>query len=87
MHRLDIILTRANEPPAFSIPQERILDPVGPVKIALREKATNEGNPTVTMVIPLAGGMFCVVETTYRLWDMAAQGFAIRKKMWEEKPL
>ncbi len=87
MHQLNLLLTRANEPPAFSIPQERILDPIGPVQIGLREGATESGNPSVTIVIPLAGGMSCVVETTYRLWEMAAQGFATRKKMWEENPL
>jgi hypothetical protein len=87
MHQLNLQFTRANEPPAFTIPQERILDPVGPVSVALREGATDSGNPSVTMVIPLAGGMFAVVETTWRLWSTSARAFAGRMEAWREHPL
>lgn len=87
MHQLNIHLTRANEPPAFNIPQERILDPIGPVKAGLREGATEQGNPTVTMVIPLAGGMFAVVETTWRLWNTATMAFNGGIERWENNPL
>lgn len=87
MHQLNLLFTRADEPPAFNIPQERILDPIGPVQIGLREGAMASGNPSVTMVIPLAGGMFAVVETTYRLWEVAAKGFEGRIQAWKENPL
>ncbi len=87
MNRLDLLFTRANEPPQFNLPQERILDPVGPIQIALRESATTEGNPTVTMIIPLAGGMYCAVETTWRRWEMSAKAFTGRMEFWKENPL
>lgn len=87
MHQLSVLFTRANEPPVFNIPQEQILDPLGPIQIALREGATSEGNPSITMVIPLAGGMTCIVETTYRLWEAASRAFAGRVEFWNTSPL
>ncbi len=87
MNQMNLIFTRADEPPAFNIAGYTILDPVGPIKVALREGAMEGGNPSITMVIPLKNGMSCVVETTYRLWDMAARGMKGAIERWAKTPL
>lgn len=87
MNQLNLRLTRSNEPPAFNIPQERISDPIGPVQVALREGAMDSGSPSVTMVIPLAGGMYCIVETTWKLWNAASSAFTGGMTYWKENPI
>lgn len=87
MPAFSLLFTRANEPAAFNIPQERILDPVGLVQVGLREGAMESGAPSVTMIIPLAGGMHAVVETSLALWLASARAFEGRMQYWAEHPI
>lgn len=87
MPALNLLFARANEPPAFSIPQEQILDPMGPVQVGLREGAMASGAPSVTVVIPLAGGMHAVVETSLALWLASARAFEGRMEYWAANPI
>lgn len=79
--------TRANEPPEFQIPDEKIIDADDLVEIALREGAMQSGAPSVTMVIPTKDGRFVVLETSWKLWNAVTNGFRARIQAWEENPL
>lgn len=87
MSQLDLVFTRENEPPAFRIHQERILDAMGTVQIGLREGGMESGRASVTIVIPLSGGMCVVLEQPWRLWKTALESMENTMAYWKENPL